>query len=794
MPTPSPLRDVRGRTRPPASKSATNVPVALWCRRVLYAMLILALSSVLLIVLTIVHFRWRQLDTLVRLAGHTSPKSPGPPAEPPSSAPVQHRFFFPDAVHYGLVDPSADPCRDMFDHACGHWRRRGDRLFAQTRTENRRSLARAGQLIRTGTANHAHSTPLLAGAEILGDWVTHASGQHSETPDDDGGDDGGVQAARNIHLFYDTCMHFFAASACAGPHPRDADDSGPMDGSPLEGLHPHLRRIVHSLGAALLTSGTHADTQRPPSPAALAHAFGILHRSGLASPLDVGVRELPYAEGGGARPVALEFSATPPGETTRGAGPHLYANMLCLLGAAVETPSNSARTVRSGQARTVTFERLRRAVRHLDIDALLTHAELAVDPGHTVIVADWAALARLDAQAGRQSAAWWHGHLVHAALRSALALLGVDGRATAPSPAASDAHCLALARRFFPVSACRAFVHAVPDFEAAQRAARDTARGVLRAHEALLRDTLGADAAQLRQLADLEISIGECHLAGAARRVSHVAAREADALEGADARQLLLRPADDGTRATLLDVVLRYAGDRRFRLHRRRGAFYDQWAAGGADDSQGGADEYADTNAWYDAVHHRVVVPPGLVRFPVASGSYDAASRYALFGFIVAHEVAHATERPRVPPATQMCLAALYAGGPPRTPAPDWGYGQRTALENRADILGLRAAHDALVATHGGPLPPELLRRFFLASAQVWCAGGGSTITHGVHAAPRDRVNRVLYQVGRGLRTQFREAFGCASSGDETPICAGVDGAQHERERCERGACIFGEI
>ncbi|MES2127149.1 MAG: M13 family metallopeptidase [Pseudomonadota bacterium] len=129
--------------------------------------------------------------------------------------------------------------------------------------------------------------------------------------------------------------------------------------------------------------------------------------------------------------------------------------------------------------------------------------------------------------------------------------------------------------------------------------------------------------------------------------------------------------------------------------------------------------------------------PAAILQAPIFDPKASDATNYGAIGTIIGHEVSHSFDdqgsqfdskgrlRDWWTPADmehfKKASAALAAQYSAYKPYPDLAInGQQTLGENLADLAGVAAAHDALVAANGGKASLETDREFFMGFAHAW--------------------------------------------------------------------------
>jgi hypothetical protein len=150
--------------------------------------------------------------------------------------------------------------------------------------------------------------------------------------------------------------------------------------------------------------------------------------------------------------------------------------------------------------------------------------------------------------------------------------------------------------------------------------------------------------------------------------------------------------------------------------------------------------EVTEANAYYQTNARCVVVLLGVLHAPTADALYDDESLYSRLGFVLAHELAHAS-----------IVSPRYAGAYASTLAE---YEPSTREEGLADVGALLAIERVLrqrnPGSHAGIAWP--CRRTLLHAAQLFCAKKDATglVGRSSHPSGRDRMDRLERTVGFG--------------------------------------------
>lgn len=369
--------------------------------------------------------------------------------------------------------------------------------------------------------------------------------------------------------------------------------------------------------------------------------------------------------------------------------------------------------------------------------------------------------------------------------------------------------CTQFASKHYAISTCKAFTSHIPEYARLREQSESMLRQVHLQIANLVKNSPeifclkknGTRHTRLtKHIEAMEISVGECFFSDHERRVTSVLDEHRETLWSTEKR---LRPDVHKSHA---ENAMNMFADPYFRLYRH--SFLD---SDGVDHDRGVGTEYeisrstddplyefADVNGYYDNVHHRIVISPGMLAPPFASDLYDELSRYSMMGMVVGHEIVHATEKRlhdaienmseeerRADPEAQClmqqkkCLVRHYSPAPlpysrrggSSNEERESEYGARTFSENRADILGLDAAISVVrknesILKSSNNITRDMMD-FFSSAGQVWCSGYKSILQlaaqygEDVHGMFFDRVARVYSQLSPEHVAVFERVFGC---------------------------------
>lgn len=169
-------------------------------------------------------------------------------------------------------------------------------------------------------------------------------------------------------------------------------------------------------------------------------------------------------------------------------------------------------------------------------------------------------------------------------------------------------------------------------------------------------------------------------------------------------------------------------------------------------------DWFAQTNAWYDSFHDEVVLPPGIVQYPLYHEIAADISKFARFGYVVGHEIAHSVLR-------RNDIEECTLENENRPGDGDDVIMEKTLVrnENMADIIGVSKSFEALY-TEGEYwiyLSNEERCNFFLLYPQMYCSATPDAEYDFVHGTPRQRANYPILYGDRNLIDEFNKCFGC---------------------------------
>ncbi|XP_054159527.1 endothelin-converting enzyme 1-like [Oppia nitens] len=210
-------------------------------------------------------------------------------------------------------------------------------------------------------------------------------------------------------------------------------------------------------------------------------------------------------------------------------------------------------------------------------------------------------------------------------------------------------------------------------------------------------------------------------------------------------------------------------------------------------------------NAYYDPITNNIIMPPGILRYPLISLERPSYLDFATLGIVIGHEIAHSMgtdsrklmnyengtnwwtdEMTDVYMEKAICFADQYSQYLVET-TDEYLNGNHTLEENICDFAGLQQSYTAYKrfsgSSSGGhtssstPSPPPQLpglsnysmdQLFFIQYAQIWCEvvtdEGHRKSLHDDHSPGRFRANGVLVNT-----EQFSRAFNCPKGSPMNP-------------------------
>lgn len=141
--------------------------------------------------------------------------------------------------------------------------------------------------------------------------------------------------------------------------------------------------------------------------------------------------------------------------------------------------------------------------------------------------------------------------------------------------------------------------------------------------------------------------------------------------------------------------------------------------------------QYVSVNSWYDPHNHRVVIPIGLLQYPLVSVAYNMRSFISTIGFIISHELVHSTEHvvfgfdsSNVFLLDQ--LKTLFDAYKSHSVDHD-EYLSKSFLEFRADWIGLYFSYNywkkKYIEINKKAPSDKDSEDYFVSYSQLWCSG-----------------------------------------------------------------------
>ena len=195
-------------------------------------------------------------------------------------------------------------------------------------------------------------------------------------------------------------------------------------------------------------------------------------------------------------------------------------------------------------------------------------------------------------------------------------------------------------------------------------------------------------------------------------------------------------------------------------------------------------------NAFYSPGDNAITIPAGIMQLPFFADGYSPASNYGAIGVVLGHELTHGFDNsgrlfdgtgllrdwwtPDTETAFQaraQCVVDQYSS---YQVLPGVSVdGQLTLPENLADLGGVNLAYDAWMARgdhEGARGGLDDRQQFFVAFAQSWCENARDAflqaqVSTDPHSPPRQRVNGALANAPAAA-----EAFSCAPGTPLAPL------------------------
>lgn len=154
-------------------------------------------------------------------------------------------------------------------------------------------------------------------------------------------------------------------------------------------------------------------------------------------------------------------------------------------------------------------------------------------------------------------------------------------------------------------------------------------------------------------------------------------------------------------------------------------------------------DWYAQVNAFYDFFHDEIIIPPGIIQYPLFHQNYNVIGDYSRFGYIIGHEVSHTFQNKFDLKCLKPTLGNLY---------------NKKKYEVFADIIGLSESFKYFYLE--GNIKDNDSCQFFLSFAQTFCSAHPKN-NHGSHGSPFQRVMISINYGSISLINEFNRCFKC---------------------------------
>jgi hypothetical protein len=152
-------------------------------------------------------------------------------------------------------------------------------------------------------------------------------------------------------------------------------------------------------------------------------------------------------------------------------------------------------------------------------------------------------------------------------------------------------------------------------------------------------------------------------------------------------------------------------------------------------------DWYSQVNAFYDGFHNEVVVPMGIIQYPLYDEKYSSTGIYSRLGWVFGHEISHSIQH-------KMNLDCLNKEGDD----------EREKFELFADVFGLFNSFDYSFINFNDTDSCQ----FFLSFGQMFCSQTPDyKLSTNPHGSCRDRVNLSIKFASNNLLNEFNNCFNC---------------------------------
>lgn len=191
-----------------------------------------------------------------------------------------------------------------------------------------------------------------------------------------------------------------------------------------------------------------------------------------------------------------------------------------------------------------------------------------------------------------------------------------------------------------------------------------------------------------------------------------------------------------------------------------------------------------DMNAYYSGPTNSITILAGIMQIPFYDRAYNMVSKYAILGSIIGHELSHMLDhhglywdasgefRPRGIISQQgmsrfydesECVIREYGPAPGGCESSNVAYGNSTASEDLADLVGFQASYRALFehSTFSASATMGDKQHFFMILAQAFCESYDQA--HRCEAVASDEHAVGEYRIDRTYKNMpmFPPTFGC---------------------------------